>query len=410
MLLGCIADDFTGASDLGNTLTRAGMRCVQYTGLPEGDGDPEVAAGIIALKMRSAPAAEAVAQARKAADWLRAQGCGQILYKYCSTFDSTPKGNIGPVTEALAADLGAQGVIMCPAFPATGRTVYQGHLFVHDRLLSESGLEQHPLNPMTDPDIRRWLARQTAMPVGHLPHAVVARGADAARSALGDSSGLVIADAISEADLVALGHAADGAPLITGGSGIAMGLPDNFRAAGQLAAPPDWRGVAGPVAALSGSCSAATREQVAAHAAEHPAREVTAEEVTSGAVTGAALADWLLSQPGVPLAYSSADPETVAAAQARHGAAALAAAIEALFADTARALRDRGVARLIVAGGETSGAVVEGLGLGALEIGPEIDPGVPAMRAGDLALALKSGNFGGRDFFARAARQLGDEA
>ncbi len=410
MLLGCIADDFTGASDLGNTLTRAGMRCVQYTGLPEGNADPEVAAGIIALKIRAAPAPDAVAQARKAADWLRAQGCVQILYKYCSTFDSTPGGNIGPVTEALAADLGAQGVIMCPAFPATGRTVYQGHLFVHDRLLSESGLEQHPLNPMTDPDIRRWLARQTAMSVGHLPHAVVARGAAAVRAALKDASGLVIADAISEADLVALGHAADGAPLITGGSGIAMGLPDNFRAAGQLAAQPAWRGVAGPVAALSGSCSAATREQVAAHAADHPAREVTAEEVISGAVTGAALADWLLAQPGIPLAYSSADPDTVAAAQARHGAAALAAAIEALFADTARALRDRGAARLIVAGGETSGAVVEGLGLGALEIGPEIDPGVPAMRAGDLALALKSGNFGGRDFFARAARQLGDEA
>ena len=417
MLLGCIGDDFTGSSDLGATLTRGGMRTVQYVGVPDGPADPGVEAGIVALKSRSIPVAEAVAQSLAALDWLRAQGCGQILFKYCSTFDSTPQGNIGPVAEALAEALDASGVIVCPAFPAAGRAVFQGHLFVADRLLSESGMEAHPITPMTDPDLRRWLARQTRGPVGHVPASVVFDGAGAIGAALAAEQGLgrrlVVADAVRDADLMALGEAAAEAPLITGGSGIALGLPANFAVRGLLAGgEAEWDGQAGRAAALSGSCSAATRGQVAAHIASGaPAREVTAQAAMTGAVDAPALADWAAAQQGLPLIYSSADPETVRAAQETWGGAEVAARLEALFAETARLLVAGGVTRLIAAGGETSGSVVEGLGLTQLAFGPDIATGVPALRAGpELAIALKSGNFGEADFFERADRVLAGEA
>lgn len=409
MLLGCIGDDFTGSSDLGNTLTRQGMRCAQYVGVPDGPADPGVEAGIVALKSRSIPAAEAVALSLAALDWLRAQGCRQFLFKYCSTFDSTDAGNIGPVAEALADALDARRVLVCPAFPATGRTVYQGHLFVGDRLLSESGMQHHPLTPMTDPDLRRVLARQATGPVDHLPLAVVRTRAAEALAAPGPR--LVVADAVEDADLIALGRAAAGMPLVTGGSGIALGLPANFAAEGLLRGTKGaFRGQGGPAVALSGSCSRATLAQVSRHAgAGHPVREVTPEAVLSGAADPQALADWALAEAAqgrVPLLHSSAVPEAVAAAQARHGAARLAEAIESFFAALARALVAGGVARLITAGGETSGVVVTGLGLTVLDIGPEIDPGVPMMRAGDLMLALKSGNFGAEDFFEKAAHRM----
>jgi uncharacterized protein YgbK (DUF1537 family) len=411
MLLGCIGDDFTGASDLGNTLVKAGMRTVQYVGVPNGPAAPEVEAGVVALKSRSIPVDEAVQTSLAALDWLLAQGCEQILFKYCSTFDSTPEGNIGPVAEALADRLGAQHVIVCPAFPATGRSVYQGHLFVNDTLLSESGMENHPLTPMTDPDLRRWLARQVAGAVGHVPASVVFEGAQAIRARLdAEPARLVVCDAIRDADLLALGVAADGLKLVTGGSGIAMGLPDNFRRAGRLAGLASiWQGQAGRAAVLSGSCSNATRAQVERHAG--PSFEITAEALMAGKVTAGQIADWALAQDGLPLIYSSATPDVVRAAKDRFGAETVAARIEAFFAETARALVAGGVTRLITAGGETSGAVVESLAPPALEIGPEIAPGVPCLRAGpDLVLALKSGNFGGPDFFAGADAILGGAA
>jgi uncharacterized protein YgbK (DUF1537 family) len=412
MLLGCIGDDFTGSSDLGNTLTKAGMRVTQYVGVPDAPAAADVEAGIVALKSRSIPVEEAVTLSLAALDWLRAQGCTQFLFKYCSTFDSTPQGNIGPVAEALADALGARQVLVCPAFPAAGRSIYQGHLFVTDKLLSESGMQNHPLTPMTDPDIRRWLEHQIKGSVGHIPAQVVMQGATAIRAHMltQDAAGhrLLVADAITDADLVALGQATSDLPLITGGSGIAMGLPGNFRAKGLLASHDNtWSGQSGRAAILSGSCSNATRGQVAEHAKTHPAHEVTADQVMSGTVTAQMLADWALAQDGLPLIYTSADPAVVADAQARFGKDRVASRIEGLFADLARALIAGGVTRLISAGGETSGAVVEGLDLTALEIGPEIDPGVPMIRAaGDLVLALKSGNFGGPDFFARAAAMM----
>lgn len=418
MILGCIGDDFTGSSDLANTLAKGGMRTVQYSGVPTGDAAPDVEAGVVALKSRTIPVAEAVSQSLAALEWLRSQGCRQFFFKYCSTFDSTDEGNIGPVGEAIARELGAGAVIVCPAFPATGRTVYQGHLFVNDRLLSESGMENHPLTPMRDADLRRVLARQTDAPVSHVPYGVVAKGeaaiADALRQSGADGLCFVITDAVLDADLHATGHAARDLPLITGGSGIALGLPENFRAQGLIGSSSSaWTGVVGRAAALAGSVSTATRRQVGVHRdAGHPTFELGADAVMAGEVTAASLTEWVLAQSGVPLIYSSADPETVAAAQQRHGKEAVATAIERLFAATAAALVEAGFTRLVSAGGETSGAVVTGLDVQSLEIGPEIDPGVPAVRVEgrELALALKSGNFGADDFFAKAASRLGGEA
>jgi uncharacterized protein YgbK (DUF1537 family) len=408
MRLGCIGDDFTGSSDLANTLAKGGMRVVQYTGIPDRPAAAEVEAGVVALKSRSIAPEDAVRQSLAALDWLRAQGCEQIFFKYCSTFDSTPEGNIGPVADALAEALDAHKVIVCPAFPGAGRSVYQGHLFVKDRLLNESGMEHHPLTPMTDPDIRRWLTPQTRYSVGHVSAGEVMAGPDRIAAALDAQHAAghrhIVVDAINDADLTAIGQAAKGLPLITGGSGVALGLPANF---GCTPAPVPWRGQPGKGVVLSGSCSTATRAQVAHHAARNPAREIDAAAVIEGQLTTAEIAEWLLASEGLPLAYSSADPAEVARIQDRFGREASATALEGFFAEVARIVVAGGATRVITAGGETSGAVVEGLHLSALEIGPEIDPGVPALRASpDLVVALKSGNFGAQNFFEKADRLL----
>ncbi|MEM6387276.1 MAG: 3-oxo-tetronate kinase [Pseudomonadota bacterium] len=408
MLLGCIGDDFTGSSDLANTLAKEGMRVVQYTGVPQKPADADIQAGVIALKSRSIPAEQAIAQSLEALKWLQAQGCTQFFFKYCSTFDSTPQGNIGPVADALAEALDAHKVVICPAFPGTGRSVYQGHLFVNDKLLNQSGMENHPITPMTEPDLRNWTAKQTRFGVGHVPAEIVFQGADAISKAMeavhGTGARHIVVDAIRDEDLRAIGLAAQDRPLITGGSGVALGLPANF---GCTAGPVPWTGQSGKTIALSGSCSIATRAQVARHKSSHPAREVRASAVIRGELAVNNIVDWLLSSDDVPLIYSSADPETVKAVQDDFGQKRSSAALEQFFADVARASVAGGATRVISAGGETSGAVVEGLGLDALEIGPEIDPGVPALRANsNLVVALKSGNFGSEDFFEKANRRL----
>lgn len=405
MKLGCIGDDFTGSSDLANTLAKGGMRTVQYVGVPHADANEDVDAGVVSLKSRSIAPAEAIRQSLAALDWLRRQGCSQFFFKYCSTFDSTKEGNIGPVTEALADALEAEQVIVCPAFPGTGRSVYLGHLFVNDRLLNESGMENHPLTPMTDPDLRRWIDHQTTGSIGHVRAEDVLAGVYAVAGALAHEANaghrLIVVDAINDDHLITIGRAAKSLTLITGGSGIALGLPGNF---GFTPGSTPWQGQSRPALALSGSCSRTTRSQVSYHAQSHPVRELIIEEVVEGKADARAIVDWAMQQPGVPLISSSADPDGVGAAQERFGTAKTSARLEAFFADIARAARAAGFGRIVTAGGETSGAVVEGLRLDRLEIGPEIDPGVPALSAGpDLNIALKSGNFGSEDFFAKAA-------
>jgi len=417
MLLGCIADDFTGASDLANTLAKGGMATMQFVGVPDGAAPASCEAGVVALKSRTIPVAEAVRQSLAACDWLLAQGATQILFKYCSTFDSTKEGNIGPVAEALIDRLGADVAVVCPVFPATGRTLFNGHLFVNGVLLSESGMQNHPLTPMSDPDIRRWLRHQTRGEVGLVPFATVRQGAEAIRAALGAEAAagrrLAVIDAVGDEDLTAIGAAIDGAKLVTGGSGIALGLPANFRRRGLLSAKgTSFTPGHGPAAVLSGSCSNQSRAQVKAYTAKHPGLAVLPDDVMSGAMTVDQAFDHVMSRIGhAPMVYSSADPAEVKAAQERHGKDAVAEAIEGFFGELAVRLADAGVARLVVGGGETSGAVVTALEVERFHIGPEIDPGVPALAAEGprpIRLALKSGNFGAVDFYDKALAALGD--
>ncbi|WP_395069111.1 3-oxo-tetronate kinase [Paraburkholderia silvatlantica] len=429
-LLGCIADDFTGATDLANMLVRAGMRTVQTIGVPGAAARIEADALVIALKSRTIDAADAVAQSLAALEWLRAQGCRQFFFKYCSTFDSTDQGNIGPVTDALLDALSptegaAPFTLACPAFPENGRTIYRGHLFAGDVLLNESGMEHHPLTPMTDANLVRVLQRQTRSKVGLVRYDTVAQGAQAVRASIdalrADGVRMAIADAVSDADLYTLGQACADLPLITGGSGVALGLPANFRRAGWLADAADageLPRVDGASAVLAGSASKATNAQVAAWRETRPAYRIDPLAVARGEpvveqALNFAREHMQAAQPQPVLIYATASPDEVKATQCELGVAQAGELVERTLAAIARGLRDLGVRKFVVAGGETSGAVVQALGVDMLRIGKQIDPGVPAtatIGAGPLALALKSGNFGAVDFFAKALRMLDGDA
>jgi uncharacterized protein YgbK (DUF1537 family) len=413
LLLGCIADDFTGATDLANTLVKGGMSAVQVIGVPTGPL-PEADAVIIALKSRTAPVGEAVAQSLAACDELLAAGAKQIFWKYCSTFDSTDHGNIGPVADALLKRLGSGFALACPAFPTNGRTIYLGHLFVGNALLNESGMENHPLTPMTDANLVRVLGRQTDGAVGLVPFTTVEQGAAATRQAMmrlaEQGRRYAIVDAVTDQHLLAIGEAAAQHALITGGSGVAMGLPENFRRAGLLPARGDAASLPpmqGMAAVVAGSCSRATLGQIGLARDHVPVLELDALATPDAAALTAQALEWVAGKLAADLPVviaASAPPEKVAALQAKLGRDAAGALIEAAMAAIAEGLVARGVGRLVVAGGETSGAVVQRLGVTALRIGPEIDPGVPWTFAEPrgLHLALKSGNFGARDFFLKA--------
>ena len=420
-LLGCIADDFTGATDLANILVRGGMRTVQTIGVPSDAlaASLDADAVVVALKSRTAPRERAVAESLEALRWLQGRGCTQFFFKYCSTFDSTAEGNIGPVAEALQDALGADFAIACPAFPGAGRTVYLGHLFVGRKLLNESGMENHPLTPMRDADLVRVLQAQSVGRVGLLAQPDVAAGAARVRERMaalrGEGVRLAIADAVSDADLVALGEACADAALVTGGSGLAQGLPANFRRRGTLreSDAAHLPTVPGPAVVLSGSASTATNGQVAAWLrAGRPAFRVDPLALARGeAVVEAALdAVAAAGADATTLIYATTPSDEVRRVQAELGAARAGALIEAALGEVAARLRARGTRRFVVAGGETSGAVIQALGLQALRIGRQIDPGVPETQslgeAQPLAVVLKSGNFGAEDFFEKALRQL----
>ncbi|MBC5783172.1 four-carbon acid sugar kinase family protein [Ramlibacter sp. USB13] len=416
--LGCIADDFTGATDLANNLVRAGMRVVQTIGVPEGPA-PEADAVVVALKSRTIPAAEAVAQSLAALHWLRSHGARQFYFKVCSTFDSTPQGNIGPVAEALLEALGSSFCCVTPAFPENARTVYKGHLFVGDVLLSDSGMRNHPLTPMTDPNLVRVMQAQSQGKVGLIEHRVVRGGAAPIHARLrqlqDEGYRFAIVDALDNEDLMHLGRAIADMPLVVAGSGVAIGLPQNHGLAPSAAAaalPPAH----GATAIVSGSCSQATNAQVADFLRRGlPALAVDPLQIASGRdVVGEALA-WAEPRLGDQpvLVYSSAPPESVRSVQQQLGVGNAGEMVEKALAAIAKGLVDRGVRQLVVAGGETSGAAVQALGVQQMRIGPQIDPGVPWCHAEAQAcgrtvhLALKSGNFGTTDFFTKAFGQLG---
>ena len=420
VLLGAIADDFTGATDLCNTLVRRGMRTVQLIDVPRPDTEiPDAEAVVVALKSRTVPAAEAIEKSLAALAWLREAGARQILFKYCSTFDSTDEGNIGPVAEALMDALGTDFTLFCPAFPENGRTIYLGYLFGGDVLLSESGMRDHPLTPMRDPSLVRVLQRQTRGKVGLVVQYDVARGVAAIRDAFASLRQVgfqhAIVDAIEDHDLEAIGEAAADFPLITGGSGIALGLPENFRRQGLIGdgtadtLPP----VTGAAVVLSGSCSEATRAQVSHMRERAPLFRIDPIAAAAGRDIAEEALDWASPRLGDrPILISAtASPEEVTAIQEALGRERAGALVEQTLAAIASGLAAKGARRFVVAGGETAGAIVQALGITGLRIGWQIDPGVPwTMSLGEpaLALALKSGNFGAPDFFLRAFSVLAE--
>jgi uncharacterized protein YgbK (DUF1537 family) len=417
MILGAIADDLTGATDLALTLSRQGMRTVQVVGVPAADADyGDAEAVVVALKSRSIAAPAAVSLSVAAAERLLAAGARQLVFKYCSTFDSTDAGNIGPVTAALLDLLGEPLTLACPAFPTNKRTVYRGHLFVGDLLLSDSPMRDHPLTPMRDANLVRVLQAQTELAVGLVGLDDVRRGRGAIEAAFERAKAggkrIVVVDATEDDDLRAIGSAARAFRLVTGASGIGLGLPENFRAAGLIerhAGPVRLSPSVGRPVILAGSCSEATRRQVAvARKAGLAAMRIDPLAIAAGDCTVEGVVAFVEGvDPGGPaLVYASAEPDAVATAQQALGRERAGALVEDFFAETARRLFDRGFSRFIVAGGETAGAVVAALRVDALRIGPEIDPGVPwTLSVGNdrpVALALKSGNFGADDFFLKA--------
>jgi uncharacterized protein YgbK (DUF1537 family) len=416
--LGCIADDYTGASDLANTLTRAGLRTVQTIGVPAGDlALPEVDAVVVSLKSRSIEASLAVSRSRAAEGWLRGRGARHVLFKICSTFDSTDAGNIGPVLDALRADCGEAVVLVTPAFPETGRTVYQGNLFVGTVPLNESPLKDHPLNPMHDSSLVRVLARQSRTQVGLVDLATVTRGVDAVRARLaelaGKGIGAAVIDAVFDRDLETIGRVAAEHLLSVGASGIGLGLARALVSTGKVkpAAAGGEAGVpvGGPAACLAGSCSQATLQQIANAETVMPVFHLDPDRILAGADEAQRALAWAKPRlaDGPVLIASSATPDQVASLQSRHGRETAGHAIEQAMADIAENLVKTGVRRLVVAGGETSGAVVDRLKIPGFLVGAEIAAGVPVLRAvgggaGEMLLALKSGNFGGPAFFSDA--------
>jgi uncharacterized protein YgbK (DUF1537 family) len=414
--IGVIADDFTGATDLANNLVRGGMRVAQMMGVPEAPLTSEFDAVVVALKSRTIPAQDAIGQSLAALRWLQSQGAQQIYFKYCSTFDSTSAGNIGPVTEALMDALGTDFTIATPAFPDNARTVFKGHLFVGDGLLSDSGMKDHPLTPMTDSNLMRVMQAQTQRKVGLIDYRTVGEGDRAIRERISqlraEGVGVAIVDATTNDDLLVLGPALAGMPLVTAGSGVAIALPANFGLAPSPSAsalPP----ATGLQAVVSGSCSVATNGQVKAFVeAGRPAFSIDPLHVIRGDDVVVPALAWATTHVanGPILVYSTAEPAAVRAVQAEVGADKAGAMVERALADIARGLVRLGVRQLVVAGGETSGACVQALGIAEMQIGPQIDPGVPWCHArsseGPLHIALKSGNFGGVDFFTKAFETL----
>jgi 3-dehydrotetronate 4-kinase len=422
LALGCIADDYTGASDLANTLTRCGLCTVQTIGVPRADlALPEVDAVVVSLKSRSIEAGLAVARSREADKWLRGRGAAHVLFKICSTFDSTDAGNIGPVMDALRSDSGDAIVLVTPAFPETGRTVYQGNLFVGSVPLNESPLKDHPLNPMRDSNLVRVLARQSKTAVGLVELASVSRGPDAVRQRLvelsGKAIGAAIADAVFDRDLETIGAVAIEQRLSVGASGLGLGLARALVASNRVkpSAPnaSSETPVGGPAACLAGSCSQATLQQIANAESEMPVLHLDPEQIVAGKAEAQRALGWAKERLGdTPfLIASSSNPDQVAALQSRHGRDAAGHAIEQAMADIAEGLVQSGVRRLVVAGGETSGAVVDRLRIPGFLVGAEIAAGVPVLRAvgakeGEMLLALKSGNFGGPQFFSDALKLM----
>ncbi|MBY6197832.1 3-oxo-tetronate kinase [Vibrio hangzhouensis] len=413
MLLGVIADDFTGATDIAGFLVENGMRTVQLNGIPDESMEVDADAVVISLKSRSCPMQEAVHQSVAALNWLKSKGCQQYYFKYCSTFDSTSEGNIGPVTDALLVELGESFTLVCPALPVNGRTVYNGHLFVFEELLCESGMRNHPVTPMTDSSLLRMMNAQSKGQSGLVSCQTVEQGPESVTRRFEELKSqkinYAIVDALNSQHLDILGQAAKSIKLVTGGSGLAAGLAKNWSS--QLEDQSDAKQAGyprkAPAVVFSGSCSVMTNQQVSVYKAVAPHFAIDVEACLANKEYVSEVFDWVmthLQSDLAPLVYATANADTLKSIQNKYGAQASSHAVEAFFSELAIKLKTEGVRNFIVAGGETSGVVTQSLAVKGFHIGPQIAPGVPWVKSvdGELSLALKSGNFGDENFFIKA--------
>ena len=418
MILGIIGDDFTGSSDIANNLKKSGMQVSMYAGVPNLSPDDAkkqpTEAAVIALKTRTVPIEEAIKESLKALNWLKESGCKQFIFKYCSTFDSTKDGNIGPVTDAIMEELGADFTIACPSFPDAGRTVYYGHMFVNGKPLNESGMEDHPLTPMTDHNLVRWLNYQTKKEVGLIDFETISQGSDKIKQKIislkKDDIKYAIVDTTNNKEFDAICEGIKDLPFLTGGSGIALGLPKIYKNKGLLSENNfDLPQNISNSVILSGSCSRATLEQINIYKVNNPSFYISPDEVMNNIKLVEEVYIWIKENESLsPLIYSSSDSNNVSAKQKQFGQEILANKIEGFFEKISHKLVNDSFGKFISAGGETSGAIIKGLGVEELKIGKEISPGVPALWSPNsnggkpISVTLKSGNFGQSDFFSRA--------
>ena len=424
MKLGIIGDDFTGSSDIANNLKKSGMQVSMYAGvpnlLPEETKKEQTDAAVIALKTRTAPIEDAIRESLEALSWLKDCGCEQFIFKYCSTFDSTKEGNIGPVTDAIMEKLNTDFTIACPSFPDAGRTVYFGHMFVNGKPLNESGMENHPLTPMTDHNLVRWLGYQTKNNVGLVDSQTISEGENSVKdkreNLKKNGYKYAIIDTIKNDDFDIICNAVKNLPLLTGGSGIALGLPKIYKDRGLLSASnfqiPENNSNA---IILSGSCSITTINQINIYKENNPSFYISPDEVINDKDLIEKVLSWIKdNETQSPLVYSSSDIKSVSEKQKQYGQELLANKFEKFFELLSKKLVKDNFGTFISAGGETSGAVIKGLGIQELKIGKEISHGVPALWSPEsngnkpVSVTLKSGNFGQDDFFTRALKALKD--
>ncbi|TDQ59381.1 uncharacterized protein YgbK (DUF1537 family) [Mesocricetibacter intestinalis] len=404
--LGVIADDFTGASDIAGFLSENGLQTIQINGVPLQPLPNPADALVISLKSRSNPPREAVEQSLQALRWLQKNGCNRFYFKYCSTFDSSAEGNIGPVTDALLDALQQDFTVICPALPINGRTVFNGYLFVGNLLLNESGMQNHPITPMKDASLLRLMDAQAQGKTGLVAYPEVICGTESIKTCFArlkaEGYRYAVVDATENSQLALLAEAVKDFPLVTGGSGLAAYIARSYdRQAQNL---PALIPAPGKTVILSGSCSLMTNQQVNYYKALAPSLALDAEQALHNPDYGDELYRWVLAHAEhkpAPMIYATVEVAALKQIQQRFGVAQISRAIEEVFACLAVKLKAAGFTNFIVAGGETSSIVVQRLGLSAFYIGKQIAPGVPWLKTLDapVFLALKSGNFGTKDFF-----------
>lgn len=416
--LGCIADDFTGATDLASMLARSGVNVSLRIGVPLSTPENTAEIEVIALKTRSISASKAIEESLSALKWLKEAGAKKYFFKYCSTFDSTREGNIGPVSEALMNELKVDQTIYCPAFPENGRSIYMGNLFVGQKLLSESSMKDHPLTPMNDSNLMRLLSAQVSRRVGLADRIVVNSGVNSLKEKLislkENDVPHVIVDAVADTDLDTIASACQDMDFITGGSALAMPLAEFYKASGKISANDNSfmnKKLNTGSIILSGSCSEMTIIQVK-NFIQRGAAAFQLDPIDLAENGVKKVLDWLSSQDFTKniIIYATSDPDTVKKVQAELGVDMAGKIVEQGLSECAIAARELGIKNFIIAGGETSGAITKALNVRQLDIGIEIAPGVPwtfsGKRNNQIALSLKSGNFGSEEFFTEALSKL----